>query len=133
MSDDRLTLLANAPADLPVLSALMQDAIIRAGDIGWTGRQRRLVLLASRYRWESPQMTRVRTALRFETVLRVQRQNWPADPETILALLAVTAAGDRLTIAFAGGAWLRAEVESIDAVLEDMSSSWTVQHRPAHD
>ena len=133
MNDDRLTLLANEPTDLPVLSALMQDAIVRVGDIGWDSRQRRLVLLASRYRWETADKTRARTALRLESVLKVQRQNWPVDPDATLALLAVTATGDHVIIAFAGGPCLRAEVECIDAVLEDMSPAWAVQHRPAHD
>lgn len=133
MSDDRLTLLANAPADLPVLSVLMQDAIVRAGDIGWDSRQRRLVLLASRYRWESNVKTRARTALRIESVLKVQRQNWPTDPDTALALLTIIAGDDHITLAFAGSASLRAEVECIDAVLEDMSPAWAVQHRPDHD
>ena len=133
MSDDRLTLLANAPADLPVLSALMQDAIVRAGDIGWDSRQRRLVLLASRYRWESSVKTRARTALRIESVLKVQRQNWPADPDTALALLTIAGGDDHITLAFAGSASLRAEVECIDVVLEDMSPAWAVQHRPDHN
>lgn len=133
MSDDRLTLLANDSADVPVLSALMQDAIVRAGDIGWDRRQRRLVLIASRYRWEAADKARCRTAMRIETVLKVQRQNWPQDPDTALALLSITAANNNVVMAFAGGRSLRAEVECIDAVLEDMSSPWEVKHLPAHD
>lgn len=132
MNDDRLTLLAKDAGDLPVLSALMQDAIVRAGDIAWDARGHRLVLLASRYRWEAAEKTRARAALRIESVLKVQRQGWPRDPETLLAVLAVTADGDQITIAFAGETSLRAEVECIDAVLEDMSSAWGVHHRPEH-
>lgn len=133
MKDDRLTLLASESADLPVLSALMQDAIVRAGDVGWDARARRLVLLASRYRWEAAEKTRVRTALRLDSILKVQRLNWPRDADTPLAMLAVSADGDYITIAFAGGISLRAEVECIDALLEDMSPAWAVQYRPQHD
>ena len=132
MSSDRLMLLASDASDVPVLSALMQDAIVRAGDIAWDGRRRRLVLLASRYRWEARQMLRVRSALRIDAVLAVQRQGWPQDENAPLALLTVNAAGDYITLTFAGGASLRAKVECIDAVLEDMSPDWDVRYRPEH-
>lgn len=132
MIDDRLTLLANDAGDLPVLSALMQDAIVRAGDVGWDRRGRRLVLLASRFRWEATEKTRVRTALRIESVLKVQRQRWPQDDDAMLALLAITTDRDYLVIDFAGGVSLRAEIECIDAVLEDMSPTWAVKHLPDH-
>ena len=133
MTGERLLLLANEPGDLPVVSALMQDAIVRAGDIAWYPRARRMVLLASRYRWEAGDRHRVRTALRLESVLRLQRQGWPVDPDTVLALLAISVDTDTITIFFAGGASLRAEIECIDAVLEDTSPAWAVEHRPQHD
>ncbi len=131
--DDRLTLVAGDAGDLPVLSALMQDAIVRAGDVGYDRGARRLVLIASRYRWEMPDKTRTRTALRIETVLGVQQQGWPRDPDIMLDLLAVTAsADDSITLAFASGVSLRARVECIDAVLEDLSPAWGVRHTPEH-
>lgn len=134
MPDDRLTLLASDPGDLPVLSALMQDAIVRAGDIGWDRRRRRLVLVASRYRWEAAtEVSRVRTALRLDSVLRVERQHWPADPDAMLALLSIAADSDRVTLSFADAASLRLHVECVDAVLEDLSAPWGVRHRPHHE
>lgn len=132
MLDDRLTLFANSAADLPVLSVLMQDAIIRAGDVAWDRRGRRLVLLASRYRWEAADASRVRAALRIETALKVERRGWPSDPDTTLALLSVTAIDDRITLVFSENVSLRAEVECLDAVLEDLSAPWPVRHRPYH-
>ncbi len=129
---NRLTLLANDAGDLPVLSTLMQDAIVRAGDIGWDRQGRRLVLLASRYRWETAEKTRVRTALRIETVRNVQRRNWPHDADAALAMLAITAEGDRITIAFAGNASVRADIECLDVLLEDISPPWEVQRLPSH-
>lgn len=135
--DDRLTLIGGDDADVPVLSALVQDAIVRVGDVGYDRGGRRLVLIASRYRWEMPDRTRTRTALRIETVLGVQQQGWPRDPDVFLDLLAVTATqspedGDIITLAFAGGASLRARVECIDMVLEDLSPAWGVRHTPEH-
>lgn len=133
MSATPLTLLASTAEDVPVLSALVQDAIIRAGDVGFDRAGRRLVLIASRYRWEAGDRTRVRSGLRVETVRAVQQQRWPRDAETRLALLSIAAEGDsHVVLAFAGGVSLKAEVECVDLVLEDLSGPWEVRHHPDH-
>lgn len=130
---ERLTLLAAEAGDLPPLSALVQDAIVRAGDIGWDRRGRRLVLIASRYRWEAAEKTRVRTALRIDSVLAVKHIHWPRDPDAILELLAITNDDDTVELAFAGGIGLRAQVECLDIMLEDLSAAWGVRHLPQHN
>ena len=131
MDDSRLLLLANEADEVVLISALLQDALVRPVDIAWQPKARRLVLLVNRFRWEAGDCTRVRAALRIESVLRVQRRDWPRD-EGILDLLAVTADGHHLTLAFAGGATLRAEVECVDVVLEDMSAPWAASRKPGH-
>lgn len=132
LSDDRLTLLAGDGADLGVLSALMQDAIVRTGDVGWDRRGRRLVVLASRFCWDAAVPSRVRTALRIETAQKVERQRWPGNPDEALALLSLRFADDRLVLAFADGVSLRVTVECVDVLLEDLSAPWPVRHRPHH-
>ena len=132
MHDDRLTLLAGDAADLAVMSALMQDAIVRAGDVGWDRRGRRLVLLASRFCWDVAVPARVRTALRIETAQKVERQRWPGDADAVLALLSISVADDRVILAFADGVSLRITTECLDVVLEDLSAPWPVKHRPHH-
>ena len=132
-TDNRLTLLASDADDLPVLSALLQDAIVQAGDIDWDRRRRRLVLLASRFRWEAGETSRVRTALRIQTIQKVERQRWPADPETPLVLLSITARGTQIELAFADQIGLRVTIECLDVLLEDMSAPWDVRHRPHHE
>ena len=129
----RLTLLAADFSDLPPLSALVQDAIVRAGDVVWDRRSRRLVLIASRYRWEIGDKTRVRAALRVESVIMVQQIGWPRDADAILDLLAIARVEDTIVLTFAGATSLRAEVECVDLVLEDLSSGWDVRHIPRHD
>ncbi len=129
---ERLTLIAGDAGDIAALSALMQDAIIRAGDVAWDRRARRLVLLASRYRWEADDKTRVRSALRFESVLAVQQQRWPSGGDTMLDLLAMTTEGDAITISFAGGISIRVDAECVDVVLEDLSPPWGVRIKPDH-
>ncbi len=136
--DSRLLLLANEPAEVPLVSALLQDAVVHAGDIAWTPKARRLTLLVNRFRWETHDATRVRSALRVEGVIRLQRRDWPGG-DAVLALLAVTidgvgvGVGGALTLVFAGGATLRAEVEAIDLIVEDMGEPWPATRVPAHD
>ncbi len=132
IEDTRLLLRAEDAADLPPLSALLQDAIVAVGEVAFDHKARRLVLLVSRYRWEVEGRSRARTAVRIETVLGLQRRAWPTGP-VALDLLSVTVAEDALTLKFAGGATLRARIECVDVTLEDMSAPWPVNHRPGHD
>jgi hypothetical protein len=132
MRDERLTLLGQSPEDLRAISALVQDATLRTHDIAFDRRARRLVLLLNRYRHESSIPSRVRCALRLETVETVQRQHWPAD-ETVLALLSITATDGWLVLTFAGTTALRARTEVIEVVLEDLSAPWETTREPRHD
>ncbi len=133
MLDERLTLLGQEADDLPAISALLQDATLRAPDIAFDARARRLVLLVNRYRHESATPSRVRSALRIETSLAVQRQRWPANDEVVLSLLSLTQQDDWLHIAFSGGISLRARVEVIEIVLEDLAAPWPTTRIPRHD
>lgn len=132
MHDERLTLLGQNPDDLPAISALLQDATLRAPDIIYDRRGRRLVLLVNRFRWESPVRSRVRAALRIETTLAVQRQQWPQDPNAVLNLLSLTREDDFLVLTFAGGTAVRARTEVIELVLEDITAPWETAREPAH-
>jgi hypothetical protein len=132
LKDERLTLLGQGPEDLPAMSALLQDATLRAPDIAWDQRARRLALLVNRYRWEAGGGSRVRCALRIETVEAVQRQKWPADPEVVLNLLSLAQDGDYLVLTFAAGAAIRAKVEVVEVVLEDIAAPWATGRMPQH-
>ncbi len=129
--DSRLLLMANEPDEVPLISALVQDAVVHAADIAWEPRARRLVLLVNRFRWEAGDATRVRCALRIEHVTRLQRRGWPHG-DAVLDLLAATIEGDVLTLAFAAGPTLRCEVECVDLILEDLSAPWPARREPAH-
>jgi hypothetical protein len=132
MQDERLTLLAQSAADLPALSALVQDATVRVADVGFDRRGKRLALLLNRYRHEAKTPSRVRCALRLETVSAVQRQGWPSDPEAVLPLLAVRQDGDFVLMSFGGGAALRAQIEVLEIVLEDLAAPWATTRVPDH-
>lgn len=143
MGQRALHLWGQSPDDLEAISALCQDAILRTDETGFDQGAHRFVLMLNRFRWETPERPeRVRSALRFETVLRAQHKAWPGptvpggDPP-VLSLLAVTAQALEnghfvLTLAFSGKATARLEVECIDAMLEDISLPWPAKSRPKH-
>jgi hypothetical protein len=134
-----LQLLAEDPEDLAVISAALQDAVARVGDVVFEAKARRLTITFNRFRWEAGQRQRVRSALQLGGVLGVQGRKIRRDrKDAVLELLAISfeagdAPGGRLTFSFAGGGDLRAEVECVDAVLADLSQPWPTPRKPAHE
>jgi hypothetical protein len=128
----RLALLGQEPGDIETVSALLQDATLRLADVGYDRLGRRLALLVNRYRREVPAPSRIRCALRVETAQAVQRAGWPADPDAVTVILSLALDGDWLVITCAGGIALRARLEVIDLVLEDMGEAWVTARVPDH-
>ena len=131
-----LRLLAEDADDLHIISAALQDAILRPVDIVWEPSARRVTLALSRFCWECGG-TRVMSAMQFGDVLSVKSRRLPRGPEHALELLAMDfepgeAPGGRVTLMFAGGGDLRIEVECLDAVLTDLSERWPAKVAPTH-
>jgi hypothetical protein len=128
--------------DLALLSAHVQDALVRVGDIAYLPARRRFALVGSRFDWAAElegRLERCRTGLHFEGVQRVRcarisRQQ----PDVILDLLAVTfepgpeAPGGTIRLTFAGGAAICLDVECVEAQLCDIGPRWKTATRPAH-
>ncbi|OYQ27086.1 hypothetical protein CHU93_11285 [Sandarakinorhabdus cyanobacteriorum] len=129
----RLALLGQEPDDIATFSALLQDATLRLADVGYDRKARRLACLVNRFRREVDAPSRIRCAFRIETVGAVQRAGWPADPEAVTAILSLDRQGDWLVITCAGGIAIRARVEVIELVLEDMGEPWATTRVPSHD
>src|SRR5215218_4864500 len=116
-----LRLLAQDPEDLAIISAAMQDAVAKVGEISFEAKARRLTVAFNRYRWETGDSERVRSGLQLGGVLKVQtRKIRRGARDAVLEVLAVTfepgeAPGGTITISCAGGGDLRAVVECIDA------------------
>lgn len=130
---ETLRLIGHEAEDVPVISALMQDAAVRVDDIAFDAKAHRFALVANRYRWEADVPSRTRSALRFDGVVRAQRKGWPTDSEAVLALLAIRAEEGAVTLDFSGGASVRLEAECIDLVLEDLTGPWGTRATPRHD
>jgi Protein of unknown function (DUF2948) len=134
-----LHLLAEDPEDLSVISAALQDAVAKVGDISYEARSRRLTVVFNRFRWEAGERQRVRSALQIGGVLSVQARRIRRERrEGVLELLAIAfepgePPGGILTLSFAGGGDLRVTVECVDAVLADVSSPWPTPRAPRHE
>ena len=134
-----LRLLAEDAEDLAVLSAALQDAVTKVGDVVYEAGARRLTITLNRYRWEAGLRQRVRTALQVGGVLKLQARKISRDRrDGVLDLLSIAfepgePPGGVLTLRFAGGGDLRAEVECVDAVLADISDPWPTPRTPAHE
>jgi len=133
-----LRLLAQDADDLAIISAAMQDAVAKVGDITYEAKGRRLTIAFNRYCWEAEGHVRVRSGLQLGGVMKVQaRRIRRAARDAVLEVLAVRfdegdAPGGIVTISCAGGGDLRAEVECVDAVLADVSEPWPTPRTPAH-
>jgi len=136
-----LRLLAEDAEDLGVISAALQDAVGKIGDIGYEAAGRRVTLALNRFRWEADgrRAERVRAALQFGGVLSVKARRLRRDaPEAVVELLAIAfepgePPGGVITLTFAGGGDLKLEVECVDAALADVSAPWPARRAPAHD
>lgn len=134
-----LRLLAQDADDLAVISAAMQDAVAKVGDMTFEPKSRRLTLAFNRYRWEAGGGERVRSALQLGGVLNVQTRKIRRDaPDAVLEILAMTfepgeAPGGVVTLSCAGGGDVRATVECVEAVLADVSQPWPTPRKPAHE
>ena len=146
MSESKpLRLIAEEAEDLEVISAAVQDAVVKAENLTYEKRIRRFSLELNRYRWEEGVQKRrdgerVRSLLAFDGVLGVKtRAITKADPELILSLLQVTFTpdeeppGGKVTLLFAGDGEIVLTVEALDATLLDSDYVWATRHTPSHE
>lgn len=150
-SDRPIRLTAETAEDLGVVSALVQDAVGRLGDVAWMPRRRRFALLLNRFRWEDSAAAerdgrpfeRVRAYLLFENVLQVRGRGVDARlRDAPLSLLRIDfapepregATGGLIAILFAGEAEVALQVECIEARLVDLTRPWQARagHAPDH-
>jgi hypothetical protein len=141
---DLLKLIALDGDDMQVVSAHLQDALVRTGGIRWRPSEKRVVVALNRFDWEaangdSPEFRRCQSALRFERVLSCKCRNvgHDAGKHEALNLLAVAFAetdspAGVVTLTFSGGAALRLEVECLEAELADLGPAWGTEVCPDH-
>src|SRR3954466_5636803 len=87
----RLRLAAADDEDLQILSARLQDAVLKLKDVSWQPKKRRFAAVVNRLVWEEGGKARVRAGLHFDSVLKVQSHKVKLGAEeAVIDLLAVT-------------------------------------------
>lgn len=140
-----LKLIALDDEDLSILSAHLQDAVIRVGDIGYEPLHRRFALLLNRFDWSAlaqpkPVLPykRCRSGLRLERVSAVRSLNIDrSDKDAILSLLAITFASGEppsgtVTLHFSGDMVIELDVECVEVELRDLGAAWATAKKPRH-
>lgn len=138
-----LKLLALDEEDLEVVSAYIQDAIIRVGDMGYAKSDRRFACIMNRYVWEKgdpkTKGLRRRAAIHFDSVLDVKSTgiNLSARDGVLDLLTTSFGVGDApsgvVTLSFAGGGTIELMVECLECRLSDLGASWAAKAAPTHD
>jgi hypothetical protein len=139
-----LKLIALDKEDLEIISAHLQDAVVKVDEIVWQPELHRLVVGLNRFDWEAavaetPAWQRRRSALRFDRVLSFKSRNvQPAEKDKVLNLLALDfaeteAPGGTVTLSFSGDVALRLDVECIESEVVDLGPVWTTTCCPCHE
>jgi hypothetical protein len=139
MSSLRLSALDSA--DLEIMSAHMQDAVLTIGDIHFLKPQRKFALIANRFLWqkEKPPYERRRTGLSFDRVLEAKSHRiLQGADDAVLSLLTISFITDEepsgtIVLTFSGGGQINLKVECIEARLEDLGPAWETPNLPSHD
>ncbi len=145
-----LKLIALDAEDLAVISAHVQDSVVRAGDMAFLPSEKRFAAVINRFDWagalaavekgRKPASERRRAGLRFERVLRARITGIRlSNKSRFLSLLALTFEpaggedpGGRIRLDFAGGAAIELTVECIEAELQDLGAAWRARRVPSH-
>ena len=142
---DLLKLMALDTEDLQIISAHLQDSVLRVGDLKYLATEKRFAIILNRFVWDKAMTKRGqianqrrRTALHFERVEKVQSLNIRQDaPDGVLNLLAIQflpthAPAGTIDLTFSGNGTVRLFVECIEAQFADLGSAWQAVSRPHH-
>lgn len=134
-----LKLTAEDQDDLTIISAQMQDAALRAGDMRYLKKHHQFALVANRFAWDAqPKAERRRTGFSVNSVLAARRFGFTyVEDDTILALLSITfeptsEGAGHVVLSFSGGFSIKLEVECLDVQMSDLGQGWDTQSTPQH-
>ncbi len=144
---EELKLVALDKDDIGVISAHVQDALVKVADILWQPSDHRFVMALKRFDWmnavdikepSTADYRRCRTALRFERVLSCKcRGVNPSNKDALLNLLAVEFVerdppSGTVMMTFSGGGVIRLDVECLEAELTDLGEVFPTVLCPDH-
>ncbi len=132
--------------DLAVLSAHVQDAVVKVSDSRWSPTTQQFSIPMNRFAWELSTARRTRregdqrrrAVLHFDRVRRVRASGiGPNDRDAVLSVLALVfemgeSPAGVVTVVCSGGIAFRLDVECIEAQLTDLGAAWSASMRPTH-
>ena len=145
MKVQNLKLIARTTEDLRVISAHLQDSIVKTSDIANLKKNRIFLMQLNRFMWEDVEKgvfrknKRIRTVLKFENILKVASKNVDQNKnDRFLDFLAIetTKMPDKnyeMNLIFSGDVVLKLVAEAIEVTLDDQGSPWVSKNKPKHD
>jgi hypothetical protein len=145
-----LKLIALDAEDLAIISANLQDAVMKIGDLAFLPREKRFAAVANRFDWvdalaseaatkgNEKRYARRRAALRFDRVLGAQVQGLDLkNKDAVTSLLAISfepldLPSGQIVLQFADGGAIRLHAECIEAELRDLGPAWQAKSKPQH-
>ena len=145
MKVQNLKLIAKTDEDLRVISAHLQDSIVKTSDIANLKKNRIFLMQLNRFMWEDVEKgvfrknKRIRTILRFENILKVTSKNVNQKKnDRFLDFLAIEMfkmpdKNFEMNLIFSGDVVIKLVVEAIEVTLDDQGSPWESKNKPRHD
>ncbi len=144
-----LKLMALDTEDLLVLSAHVQDGVLKSGEIEYQSATGNLIIPLNRFAWELPSAQRLffkkferrRSILHVSKVRSIRSTALDRDDEdevqSLLSLDFVGGEGPQdpsgnIELNFGGEAKIIAAVECIEVRLTDMGAAWAASSKPQH-
>lgn len=143
---DTLKLVALDEDDLNIISAHIQDAVMKTSELTFQKLEKRFVVTMKRFAWEqekkgffrrTPHERRL-SVLHFDRVLSAKSTGINlTKPDDVLSLLTIRfVPGEKpsgaIELLFAGEATVRLDVECIEAKLSDLGPAWQTPAQPRH-
>ena len=144
MIKKNLKLVVKNQEDLKIVSAYLQDSLVITKDIMFLKKNRIFIMIVNRFMWENvkngifKQNKRIRCALKFEEVIKVQSKNInQKNRNKILECLAIKCRlfsdeNYEIKIFFSGDSLITIMTETIDVVVHDLGKPRNVKYVPLH-
>ena len=145
MKVHNLKLIAKTVEDVRVISAHLQDSIVKTSDIANLKKNRMFLMQLNRFMWEDVEKgvfrknKRIRTILKFENVLKVTSKNINKNKnDRFLDFLAIETfkmpdKNYEMNLIFSGDTVIKLIMEAIELTLDDQGSPWESKNKPKHD
>ena len=132
-----LKLMARSVEDIPVLSALLQDALLASADMQYIAAEKAFICLLNRYRHEAEKDAPQRRlcGLKIGQVEKVQTRQITLEKGQFYNLLSIAyeEAENSLILTFSGGAAIRLFIGEITITLRDVAEAHPSFARPVHE